>query len=285
MYEIKCHKCKMKTKHYQGVGVKLLVLKQFISFWAVFVSGSQDLLPWVPGQPDNWQGNEDCVHIRGMNEVEPGLLNDDYCTSSRDFICKKRTFHVTFSSHFSRAALRLYFASQSLSCLSTAKGQGPPPQPPTSGPGSLDTTLIITLEASSWWYVRVYLDMCIYTNWCVLFLFFFAAGWNEKCGSWMADPFNDYCYLFNYLSMRSWADARADCVNQGGDLLSITEPFEQGFVQGVTSSHALHLVLVSSAVVYFLVLASFVLRSLCEFFSIFFLLSFLSLFVLSISTD
>ncbi|XP_036973174.1 macrophage mannose receptor 1 [Acanthopagrus latus] len=129
----------------------------------VFSDGtSPDLLPWVPGQPDNWQDNEDCVHIRGMNEVEPGLLNDDYCTSSRDFICKK------------------------------PKGQGPPPQPPTSGP-----------------------------------------GWNEKCGSWMADPFNDYCYLFNYLSMRSWADARADCVNQGGDLLSITEPFEQGFIHGV----------------------------------------------------
>lgn len=118
-------------------------------------------------------------------------------------------------------------------------------------------------------------------NWCVLF---FAAGWNEKCGSWMADPFNDYCYLFNYLSMRSWADARADCVNQGGDLLSITEPFEQGFIQGVTSTPSLDLILVLSAVVYFLVLTSFVL-TLCEFFCIFFLLLFLFLFVLSISTD
>lgn len=108
--------------------------------------------------------------------------------------------------------------------------------------------------------------MCTYMNWCVLF---FAAGWNEKCGSWMADPFNDYCYLFNYLSMRSWADARADCVNQGGDLLSITEPFEQGFIQGVTSTPSLDLILVLSAVVYFLVLTSFVL-TLCEFFCIFF---------------
>ncbi|KAM4634074.1 macrophage mannose receptor 1 [Polymixia lowei] len=32
--------------------------------------------------------------------------------------------------------------------------------------------------------------------------------------------------------MRRWADARADCVNQGGDLLSITDPFEQAFIHG-----------------------------------------------------
>lgn len=57
-------------------------------------------------------------------------------------------------------------------------------------------------------------------------------GWNDKCGSWSADPFNDYCYLFNFLSMRTWAEARADCVNQGGDLVSITDPYEQAFVHG-----------------------------------------------------
>ena len=68
----------------------------------------------------------------------------------------------------------------------------------------------------------------------------FAAGWNEKCGSWMSDPFNDYCYLFNYLSMRTWAEARADCVNQGGDLVSITDPFEQAFVHGTTFTSLLH---------------------------------------------
>lgn len=60
----------------------------------------------------------------------------------------------------------------------------------------------------------------------------FAAGWNPKCGAWMSDPFNDYCYLFNFLSMRTWAEARADCVNQGGDLVSITDPFEQAFIHG-----------------------------------------------------
>ncbi|KAM8828848.1 secretory phospholipase A2 receptor isoform 3-T3 [Spinachia spinachia] len=124
-----------------------------------------NLLPWAPNQPDNWENNEDCVHLRGMTQSEPGKLNDDFCTSTREYICKK------------------------------AKGQGPPPQPPTSGP-----------------------------------------GWNEKCGSWTPDPFNDYCYQFNHLSMRPWAEARADCVNQGGDLVSITDPFEQAFVQGVIQS-------------------------------------------------
>lgn len=34
--------------------------------------------------------------------------------------------------------------------------------------------------------------------------------------------------------MRTWAEARADCVNQAGDLISITDPFEQAFIQGMT---------------------------------------------------
>ncbi|XP_005917437.1 macrophage mannose receptor 1 [Haplochromis burtoni] len=129
----------------------------------VYTDGTPaDFLPWAAHQPDNWENNEDCMHITGTTHNDPGKLNDDFCTATRDYICKK------------------------------AKGQGPPLQPPTSGP-----------------------------------------GWNDKCGSWTADPFNDYCYLFNYLSMRTWAEARADCVNQGGDLLSITEPFEQTFIQAL----------------------------------------------------
>ncbi|XP_067232917.1 C-type mannose receptor 2-like [Chanodichthys erythropterus] len=126
----------------------------------VWTDGTQaDFLPWETNQPDNWQNNEDCVHIRGTEHHDTGKINDLPCTATYPFICQK------------------------------AKGQGPP-APPTTGP-----------------------------------------GWNEKCGSWVADPFNDYCYLFTTLSMRKWADARADCVNQGGDLISITEPFEQGFIQ------------------------------------------------------
>ncbi|XP_029941424.1 macrophage mannose receptor 1-like [Salarias fasciatus] len=113
----------------------------------VFTDGTQaDFLPWGKGQPDIYE-DEDCVHVQGTGQLDPGKLNDDSCTSRKDYICKK--------------------------------------------------------------------------------------GWNEKCGSWMSDPYNDYCYLFNYYSMRTWAEARADCVNQGGDLVSITDPFEQAFIQGV----------------------------------------------------
>ncbi|XP_047200502.1 macrophage mannose receptor 1 [Hippoglossus stenolepis] len=129
----------------------------------VYTDGTPtDFLLWGANQPDNGEDSEDCVHLRGMTHAEAGKLNDDICSATKEYICKK------------------------------AKGQGPPPQPPTSGP-----------------------------------------GWNDKCGSWMSDPFNDYCYLFNYLSMRKWAEARADCVNQGGDLISITDPYEQAFIQGV----------------------------------------------------
>ncbi|KAJ8338950.1 hypothetical protein SKAU_G00357360 [Synaphobranchus kaupii] len=118
-----------------------------------------ELLIWDNNQPDNWQDNEDCMQVQGVDHINPGYLNDQFCTTSFPFICKK------------------------------AKGTSPPP-PPTSGP-----------------------------------------GWNEKCGTWVSDPFNDYCYLFSYLSFRNWVDARTDCVNQGGDLISITEPFEQSFIQ------------------------------------------------------
>ncbi|MEQ2275125.1 hypothetical protein XENORESO_021066 [Xenotaenia resolanae] len=108
----------------------------------VYTDGSATtFLPWALNQPDNWE-NEDCVHLTGMTHTDPGKLNDDKCTATKEFVCKK--------------------------------------------------------------------------------------GWNEKCGSWTSDPFNDYCYLFNYLSMRTWAEARADCVNQGGDLLSLIQQSPTG---------------------------------------------------------
>ncbi|KAM4528248.1 uncharacterized protein PAE49_000185 [Odontesthes bonariensis] len=129
----------------------------------VYTDGTPaNLLPWGTNQPDNWQDNEDCALLTGMTHPDPGKLKDDFCTATKEYICKK------------------------------AKGQGPPPQPPTSGP-----------------------------------------GWNDKCGSWMSDPFNDFCYLFNPISTRTWSEARTDCLNQGGDLVSITDPFEQAFIQGV----------------------------------------------------
>lgn len=53
------------------------------------LSGSQDFLPWAPNQPDNWEENEDCVHLRGMDHYDAGKLNDDFCTSTKEFICKK----------------------------------------------------------------------------------------------------------------------------------------------------------------------------------------------------
>uniref|UniRef100_A0A8C7XNX2 C-type lectin domain-containing protein n=1 Tax=Oryzias sinensis TaxID=183150 RepID=A0A8C7XNX2_9TELE len=56
----------------------------------VYTDGTPaDFLPWALGQPDNWQDNEDCVHLRGHNHAQPGLFNDDFCTSTREFICKK----------------------------------------------------------------------------------------------------------------------------------------------------------------------------------------------------
>uniref|UniRef100_A0A667WSI0 C-type lectin domain-containing protein n=1 Tax=Myripristis murdjan TaxID=586833 RepID=A0A667WSI0_9TELE len=59
-----------------------------------YTDGSQfvsdyNLILWAPGQPDNWQNNEDCAHLRAPTDPQAGLLNDDFCTATREFICKK----------------------------------------------------------------------------------------------------------------------------------------------------------------------------------------------------
>ncbi|KAF7670463.1 hypothetical protein LDENG_00124860, partial [Lucifuga dentata] len=48
-----------------------------------------NVLPWATNQPDNWQDDEDCVHLRGVTHPDSGKLNDDFCTSTKEFICKK----------------------------------------------------------------------------------------------------------------------------------------------------------------------------------------------------
>ncbi len=80
-----------------------------ISVWALFASGFQDLLPWGSNQPDNWQNNEDCVHLKGMNDHEPGTISDEICTSTKDFICKKGLIHCILSYILSCAVFILRF--------------------------------------------------------------------------------------------------------------------------------------------------------------------------------
>ncbi|XP_049584847.1 secretory phospholipase A2 receptor-like [Syngnathus scovelli] len=58
-------------------------------------------------------------------------------------------------------------------------------------------------------------------------------GWSEKCGWWMDNPSTDFCYLLNYKSRKTWQEARDDCLGLGGDLLSITNSYEQNFIQGL----------------------------------------------------
>ncbi|KAM9802748.1 secretory phospholipase A2 receptor-like isoform 2-T2 [Syngnathus typhle] len=58
-------------------------------------------------------------------------------------------------------------------------------------------------------------------------------GGSEKCGWWMDNPSNDFCYLPNYKSRKTWQEARDDCLGLGGDLLSITNSYEQNFIQGL----------------------------------------------------
>ncbi|KAK3524640.1 hypothetical protein QTP70_033173, partial [Hemibagrus guttatus] len=41
---------------------------------------------WRPGQPDNYNDNEDCGQVDGNSE---GRWNDEHCTSQRQYICKR----------------------------------------------------------------------------------------------------------------------------------------------------------------------------------------------------
>ncbi|XP_037095133.1 uncharacterized protein LOC119115063 [Syngnathus acus] len=55
---------------------------------------------------------------------------------------------------------------------------------------------------------------------------------SKKLDVWVDNPFNDFSYLLNHKSRKTWQEARDDCVGRGGDLLSITNSYEQNFIQG-----------------------------------------------------
>ncbi|XP_037106167.1 C-type mannose receptor 2-like [Syngnathus acus] len=59
----------------------------------------------------------------------------------------------------------------------------------------------------------------------------FRLGWSEKCGRWMENPANDFCYLISHNQDVTWQEARDKCVDHGGDLLSLADDTEQKFIQ------------------------------------------------------
>ncbi|XP_037115107.1 secretory phospholipase A2 receptor-like isoform X1 [Syngnathus acus] len=59
------------------------------------------------------------------------------------------------------------------------------------------------------------------------------AGWTEKCGWWLDDPSDDFCYLMIRQPTKTWQEAQADCKGRQGNLLSIADSDEQGFVRGI----------------------------------------------------
>ncbi|XP_036451965.1 macrophage mannose receptor 1-like [Colossoma macropomum] len=53
---------------------------------------------------------------------------------------------------------------------------------------------------------------------------------------WRKSPLTDVYYQLNEGSALTWYQARKSCQQQGGDLLSITEPHEQTFISGLTDN-------------------------------------------------
>ncbi|XP_037118943.1 macrophage mannose receptor 1-like [Syngnathus acus] len=57
--------------------------------------------------------------------------------------------------------------------------------------------------------------------------------WTEKCGWWLDNPTDDFCYLMiNRQPTETWQEAQNDCRRFGGNLLSITDSHEQAFIEG-----------------------------------------------------
>ncbi|XP_077370553.1 natterin-3-like isoform X2 [Festucalex cinctus] len=60
-------------------------------------------------------------------------------------------------------------------------------------------------------------------------------GGSDKCGFWLDNPMNDFCYLLDRETSKIWEEAQDHCVLLGGNLLSINDSYEQTFVLGLTA--------------------------------------------------
>ncbi|XP_077370555.1 natterin-3-like [Festucalex cinctus] len=60
-------------------------------------------------------------------------------------------------------------------------------------------------------------------------------GGSDKCGFWLDNPSNDFCYLLDRETTKTWEEAQDHCVLFGGNLLSINDSYEQTFVLGLTT--------------------------------------------------
>lgn len=57
-----------------------------------------------------------------------------------------------------------------------------------------------------------------------------ASGWS---------PYGSNCYKLKAKTMKSWSQARRDCVQEGGDLVSITSAAEEQYVTGILGTSRL----------------------------------------------
>ncbi|XP_077439096.1 natterin-1-like [Vanacampus margaritifer] len=60
-------------------------------------------------------------------------------------------------------------------------------------------------------------------------------GESAKCGWWLDNPSNDFCYLLDRKATKTWEEAQDHCVLLGGNLLSINDSNEQTFVHGLAA--------------------------------------------------
>ncbi|XP_049616140.1 C-type mannose receptor 2 isoform X1 [Syngnathus scovelli] len=58
-------------------------------------------------------------------------------------------------------------------------------------------------------------------------------SWTDKCGWWLDNPTNDFCYQMISQPTKTWQKAQDHCKRLEGDLLSITDSYEQGFIESI----------------------------------------------------
>jgi len=66
------------------------------------------------------------------------------------------------------------------------------------------------------------------------------ASLDLKCGEGWTGAFGDFgtfCYKISF-KKSAWDDARKSCVSAGGDLFSVTNAYEQRFLENFTNSEA-----------------------------------------------
>ncbi|KAK3582967.1 hypothetical protein CHS0354_027082 [Potamilus streckersoni] len=149
---------------------------------------------WGPDEPNNSGGKEDCAAIRIGLSPKDGRWNDASCSVKYPYVCQREV------------------------------------SVPTTSPQSKITATLTTIATTK--EEKVAPTTTVMTNNSVTTLPTTTMAWDSRCGYlWETSAFEEFCYQINEFQA-TWNDARMQCQQDGGDLLSITSQSEQSYIAG-----------------------------------------------------